>query len=443
MHDPSAGPAVAVAEAGEKPSRVRFGVLLAACAVSLITYVDRLGFAIGAPYLKKDLGFNDIEIGYLISAFFWAYGAFQILGGWLGDRLGSRHLLTLMVLGWSLTTGAIALVVYVPGHLAQLWFLIALRFAFGVFQAGGFPILSRINADWMPVTMRGMSQGLIWMSSRLGGALIPLALVPLFAAFGTWRTPFWILAGIGVVWCVAFWPWFRDTPEEMPQVNAAERKLIISGRAGRPTGVYTVPWRAMLRSRSAWCLCLAYGFGGFASNFFIGLLPTYLRDHRHLSADATKVLSSLPLACGVVACIAGGTLSDWIIRRTGNRRWGRRINGAVGLAIAAVAFGSTVWVEDVPLLAFLLCLTFVCNDVAMGPAWASCADIGERAAGTLGGAMNMMANIGGAVAALIAGYLFQHGHPEWVFLIFSCSYVLGSLSWLGVDATRPLTDPVP
>lgn len=442
MHEPTEGFAGTVEEAAARPTRVRFGVLAALCAVSLVTYVDRVGFAIGAPYLKKDLGFNDLEIGYLLSAFFWAYGAFQILGGWLGDRLGSRHLLTILVLGWSLTTGALALVVYVPGHRAQLLFLIVLRLLFGVFQAGGFPVLSRINADWMPVTMRGMSQGLIWMSSRLGGALIPLALVPLFAAFGTWRTPFWILAGIGVVWSVVFWPWFRDTPEEMPGVNLSERKLITAGRAGRSTGVSTVPWKAMLRSRSAWCLCLAYGFGGFSATFFLGLLPTYLRDHRHLSADTTKVLTSLPLAFGVLACIAGGALSDWIIRRTGDRRLGRRINGVVGMAIAAVAFGSTVWVEDVRLLAFLLCLTFVCNDIAMGPAWASCADIGERAAGTLGGAMNMTANIGGAISALIAGYLFEYHRPDLAFLIFACSFALASLSWLGVDATKPLTAPI-
>ena len=265
----------------------------------------------------------------------------------------------------------------------------------------------------------------------------------MFVAFGTWRTPFWILAGIGVVWCAAFWPWFRETPERMPQVNAAERELIVAGRAAQAGGTHAVPWGVMLRSRSAWCLCSAYGFGGLASNFFIGLLPTYLRDHRHLSAEATGVVTSLPLACGVVACVAGGTLSDWIIRRTGNRRWGRQINGVVGLAIAAVAFGSTVWVEDVRLLAFLLCLTFVCNDLAIGPAWASCADIGERAAGTLGGAMNMMANIGGAVAALVAGYFFQHHRPEWVFLIFACSYALSSLSWLGVDATEAPDGPDP
>ena len=120
MHELTEEFAGTIEETAAKPTRVRYGVLAALCAVSLVTYVDRVGFAIGAPYLKKDLGFNDQEIGYLLSAFFWAYGAFQILGGWLGDRLGSRHLLTILVLGWSLTTGAIALVVYVPGHQAQL-----------------------------------------------------------------------------------------------------------------------------------------------------------------------------------------------------------------------------------------------------------------------------------------------------------------------------------
>jgi sugar phosphate permease len=429
----------AVAPAGEAPTRVRYMVLASLCAVSLITYVDRVGFATGAPYLKRDLGLNDEQMGYLLSTFFWAYGGFQILGGWLGDRLGSRHLLTILVLGWSLTTGALAVVVYVPGFRAQFAFLIALRFLFGVFQAGGFPVLSRINADWMPTTTRGMSQGLIWMSSRIGGALIPLALVPMFAAFGTWRTPFWILAGVGVVWCAAFWPWFRDTPEEMPQVNRAERALITAGRGARAEGAYHVPWARLLSSRSAWCLCLAYGFGGFASNFYVGWLPTYLRDQRHLSDSDTKLLTSLPLAFGIAACISGGVLSDWIIRRTGSRSWGRRINGSIGMVIASAAIGATVWVEDVALLAFLLCLVFVANDLAMGPAWASCADIGERAAGTLGGAMNMMSNIAGAVSALVIGSLFEHGRPSWVFLIFACCYAMAALCWLGVDASRPLT----
>src|SRR4051794_2347582 len=262
---------------------------------------------------------------------------------------------------------------------------------------------------------------------------------PLFARFGTWTTPFWILSGIGFVWCAAFWPWFRDTPEESSRVNAAERALIVQGRAPRKAGRHAIPWSRMLASRSAWSLCLAYGFMGFSSNFYLGWLPTYLRDNRHLSADTTKWLTSLPLACGVVACLFGGALSDWMIRRTGDRSWGRKLNGSIGMVVAGLAFGGTVWVDDVVALGFLLSLSFTCSDLAMGPAWASCADIGERSAGTLGGAMNMMANVGGAVAAMIAGYLFRHDYPKLVFVIFSASYLLACLSWLGVDATRPLS----
>lgn len=424
-------------------TKVRYAVLAAACSLALVTYVHRIGFSVGAPELKKDIGLNDEQMGYLLAAFFWAYGGFQVLGGWLGDRLGVRHLLTLMVLAWSLVTGAVALVVYIPGQEEKLWFLLVLRFLFGVFQAGGFPLLSRLNADWMPVTMRGTSQGLIWMSSRLGGALIPLILVPMFAWFGTWRTPFWVLAGVGFVWCAAFWPWFRDTPEESLLVNDAERALIVSGRAPRKEGRHSVPWRRLFGSTSAWSLCLAYGFMGFSSNFFIGWLPTYLREHREFSADMAKWITSLPLACGVLACVSGGALSDWFIRRTGNRGWGRRLNGTVGLAVSALAFSATIYVKDPVQLTVLLCVTFVCSDLSMATAWACCADIGERSAGTLGGSMNMMANLGGATSAMIAGYLFQHHRPNDVFLMSSASYLLASLSWLGVDANRPLTAPEP
>lgn len=434
-----AGVGQATLEADPGATRMRYYVLGAACSVALVAYVHRIGFAVGGAEMKKDLGFSDEQMGYLLAAFFWTYGLFQVPAGWLGDRLGSRHLLTLLVLGWSLATGALALVVYLDAPWEQFWFLFALRFVFGTFQAGGFPLLSRITADWLPVTMRGTSQGLIWMSGRLGGALIPFFLVPMFAWFGTWRTPFWVLAGVGLVWCGVFWPWFRDLPERSAAVNRAELALIVAGRGPRKPGRHQVPWGLLLRSRSAWALCLAYGFMGCSGNFFLGWLPTYLREHRHLSIDQTKWLTSLPLACGVVACVSGGAISDWIIRRTGNRGWGRRLNGMISLVIAGLALGATIFVHDVRLLAILLSLSFGCADLAMGPAWASCADIGERSAGTLAGAMNMMANVGGAITAMIAGSLFQHERPGLAFAIFSGCFLLASLCWIGVDAGQPLS----
>ena len=95
---------------------------------------------------------------------------------------------------------------------------------------------------------------------------------------------------------------------------------------------------------------------------------------------------------------------------------------------------------DVRLLGFLLCLTFIGNDLAMGPSWAAAADIGGRHTGVLSGAMNMMASLMAAVGAKLTGYLFDSGYMVLPFIIFACSYLLGAVCWLGVDVTRPLAD---
>lgn len=424
------------------PSRVRYYVLALACALAVVTYVQRIGFAAGAPVIKKSLGLDDQEVGYLMAAFLVAYGCFQVPGGLLGDRLGGRNVLTALVFGWSLLVGAAALAVLLPGKSLQLSYLLVVRFLFGAFQAGGFPVLGRIVADWMPVTERGSAQGAIWMFSRWGGAVIPLVLVGLFRYFGDWPIPFVLIAGLGIVWCAVFWPWFRNQPEAIAAVNAGERKLIAAGRPATKGRPHSVPWSRMARSLSVWSLCLMYGFTGFSGNFFTSMLPVYLSSQRHLGEHQTAWLSSLPLAFSSVACLLGGAASDWAIRRWGNRKWGRRFVGLGGLAVAGLAFLSTIWVQEVWLLGVLLTLTFFCNDLSMGPAWASCADIGERYAGTLSGAMNMIGALAGACGAMIAGSLFKQGKPELVFILFSGIYLLASLCWLGVDVTRRLDDGV-
>src|SRR5262245_41121553 len=96
------------------PSRVRYHVLAVACSLALLAYIHRIGFAVGAPELKKDLALSDQDMGYLMAAFLVAYGLFEVPCGLLGDRFGARHLLTSLVVGWSLLTGCLALVVWLP-----------------------------------------------------------------------------------------------------------------------------------------------------------------------------------------------------------------------------------------------------------------------------------------------------------------------------------------
>jgi sugar phosphate permease len=469
-------------------SHVRYGVLAFACALAIVTYIQRLGFSAAAPEIGDSLHLDANRIADLGAVWLVAYGLFQVPGGLLGDRWGPRHVLTSMVLVWSLLTAGVGLAVLLP----QVWalpflFLLAMRFAFGGLQAGGFPVIGRIMADWMPTAKRGFAQGCIWTMSRFGGFVIPLVLPYLFLWFGdspgrthlaaqavasqglapsgagalawpqalaalsvatldasvrpSWPIPFVLLGGLGVLWCVAFWPWFRNRPEQMPGVNRGEREVIEAGRASVSDQPAAVPWSRMFSSVSIWSLCLMYGCMGFSGNFFTsGLLPVYLRDDRHLESQPRAWLTGLPLAGGAVACVLGGLASDRLIRRWGSRKWGRRAAGMLGLSLTGLAFLSTIWVHNVWLLGLLLTVSFFGNDLSIGPAWASCADIGERYAGTVSGAMNMIGALFGVAGTKLAGHLLKQNQSEWVFIIFAVVYGLAALCWLGVDVTRRLAD---
>jgi sugar phosphate permease len=422
-----------------RPTWVRYQVLAAGCGLAVITYIHRVGFATASAEFKTSLNLTDKHLGSLMAAFMIGYGLFEMPWGFLGDRLGVRNILAWIILGGSILTASLAFVGLLPPDVAVVFnVLLVLRFAFGAFQAGTFPSLSRMMADWMPSTERGSAQGAIWMSSRIGGATAPLLLVGLIELMGDWKRPLVVVAGLGLAWCGWFWLWFRNQPEQMRQVNEAERKLIEAGRPRHSqAGHSQVPWLRLLSSRSVWALCLMYGFLGFSGNFYLTMLPTYLKNHRGLTKETTGLLTSLPFAFGVVACLAGGLLSDAIIRRWG-KRWGRRIVGAAGLLTAGLAIAAVPWVDRVEALAALLVLAFFGNDLAMAPAWAAAADIGERYTGVLSGAMNMAASFMAAAEARTVGQLLDSHDLVMPFLLLALSYALGTLCWLGVDVRRTL-----
>ncbi len=422
-----------------EPTRVRHSVLAVGCSFAFLTYIQRQAFVAATPEIKVALDLNQEQMGYLASAFLVAYGLFQVPCGLIGDRLGARHLLTILVLGWSVLTGVTALASRLPvGGAWPFCYLIGVRFLFGAFQAGAFPAWARVMTDWTLVGQRATAQGAVWMLSRLGGVVGPYLFLGLFLCFDTWTTPLWVLAGLGVVWCAAFWPWFRNRPEQMRQVNEAERELIAAGRGTAASERGIVPWSTLLTSVNVWALCLMYGFVGFAGNFITNLLPVYLADNRELPPKLVKGLMSLPLAFGIISCLLGGFLSDWIIGLWGSRKWGRRFSGFIGLTLAGLTILVVPWVQSVWLLAVVLSASVFFNDFNKRPARAPCADRGERTAGTISGAMNMIGQFGGALGMSFAGSMLEGGHSELLFIVFACSYALAACCWLAVDVTRPL-----
>jgi sugar phosphate permease len=433
------------------PTHVRYLVLAAGCSMALLAYVHRLAFATYAPEIQRDFGLDDQDVGNLMSAFLLFYALFQIPSGLAGDRLGARMLLSLSVLAWSVVTALIGLVPAGESggggaaglFLKPLAILLLLRALFGAVQSGAFPIFTRVVADWMPLAERGTAQGALWTASRVGGAMVPPLAAWLLAVFGSWRVPLEMIAAVGLLWSAAFWYWFRNRPENAPGVNDAELALIGAGQPPADDRPRAVPWGRILSTPSVGFLCMMYGCCGPAGNFMLTLLPFYLRSgsHRALEPGVASRMFGLVLAGGFVACLLGGAVSDWLIRRTGSRKWGRRTNGLAALAVAGVSFAAVPFVRDVWLLGLLFCAAQFFNDFGMGPAWAACADVGERYAGTISGAMNMTSNITGAIGASLAGYLFASGKADWVFFVYGSLWIGAALCWLGIDVSKPVTLP--
>src|SRR4051812_13647242 len=105
-----------------KPTRARYGVLGFACALSMITYLDRVCFGTVAPYIQQEFGLSPSQMGLLFTAFALAYAAFEVPTGWLGDVFGPRLTLIRIVIWWSLFT---ALTGAIYPHEGSPWFAFA------------------------------------------------------------------------------------------------------------------------------------------------------------------------------------------------------------------------------------------------------------------------------------------------------------------------------
>ena len=75
----------------------------------MITYMDRVVISAAVPYIRKEFGLDMVTMGWILSSFYLGYSLFQVPGGWLGDRIGPRRALALIVCWWSVFTAATAL----------------------------------------------------------------------------------------------------------------------------------------------------------------------------------------------------------------------------------------------------------------------------------------------------------------------------------------------
>lgn len=515
----------AVAPVLEQPTRVRYGVLGFACALSMITYLDRVCFGTVAPYIKEEFDLTDTQRGMLFSAFALSYAAFEVPSGWLGDMFGARRTLIRIVLWWSFFTALTGLIYPTLGY--AFLCLLVVRFLFGMGEAGAYPNIARAFHNWFPFHERASVKGAVWMAGRFAGGVTPFIVLALLWETGTgndkvvhWRHTFWIFGSLGIIWCLLFFMWFRDRPEEKEGVNQAEIDLIhaddthppmprwedetrlqegvlakesrLQGatdqqlRAGLPPAASAneetapsidlsksvskaVPWEALMTDWNLWALCGMYFCAAYGWYFNITYLPGYLRDYYGFQEEAKwsapwwtfSVMAGAPLLLGSVACLLGGWLSDLFIKRTGNRKWGRRLFGVMGHSLCALCYFASIFADSAWLFVLAIALAAFWNDMTMGAAWASCLDIGKKFSGIVAGCMNTVGNLGGFAAGFITGWiidlsksgaaegaskeaLLEASRPGWTinFIIFGAVYLVAMVLWFRFDPTRPVAQEV-
>ena len=436
---------------GERRTHVRVGVMVFLCVLSFLTYYDRQCIVRAQESIQASLAISDRQLGLIFGAFWLAYALFEIPGGWMGDRIGARFTLTRIVLAWSLFTA-------LTGAASGFVSLLTYRFLFGVGEAGAYPNMARAQSRWLPVAERARAGGVLWLCARWGLAFAPLLFGSItrgveslqatltgtaephwFAAIPSWRVGFFVSGLLGVIWCLAFYPWFRDEPADKKSVSASELRHIEQGRGEMGAGHHMEAgtWGKLFTSPSLWAIALYYLFGSFGWSFYVSWMPRYLKDVHHVTFERSEWSTAWPMFCGGIACLVGGVLSDELVRRTGWRRLGRAVFPMSGCLVAAAVMIAIPHMTSQRDATILMCVAAAAFDFGQAANWASIVDIGGRYAGVAMGFINMVGNLGNAVQPYVGAEVFSGFSWNMLFAMYAAAYLLAMSTWVVINPTRP------
>lgn len=393
----------------EKRTRVRLWIVMFLFLVTTINYADRATLSIAGSAMQKELGISAEQLGFIFSAFGWAYVICQIPGGWLLDRFGAKKIYGWGIVLWSLFTMLQGVIHVLPGGM-MVPALFLLRFLVGVAEAPSFPGNSRIAAAWFPTKERGSASALFNSAQYFATVIFAPLMGWVVATFG-WHHVFIVMGAIGLA-VALMWTRVIHDPRRHPRANQAEIDYIAEGGAlvdmDRPGekkgGNQWFYMKQLLAKRMMLGVYLGqYGVNG-VTYFFLTWFPVYLVQERGMSILKAGFIASLPALCGFAGGVLGGLFSDWLLRRGHSLTFARKLPIVLGMGLSAVIvvanYVSTEWV-----VVAVMALAFFGKGVgALG--WAVVSDTAPRQIiGLAGGIFNMFGNIASITTPIVIGYL--------------------------------------
>jgi ACS family hexuronate transporter-like MFS transporter len=393
---------------------VRLTIVVLLFLGTTINYMDRAVLGVLKPALDRDLGWNQIDYGWMVTAFQATYAGGYLLAGRWFDRVGVRVGLLIAVTAWSFAASAHALAHTVIG------FIIA-RACLGLAEGGFFPAAVKAVAEWFPRETRAFATGLFNSGSNAGAVICPV-IVPLLAARWGWRGAFFLLGVAGFVWVIL---WIRFWPKS----NSAISRVSSSAPAltTQSDGQHAIRWLDLIRHRQTW----AYVAGTMASApvwwFYIFWATDFFNKRYGLNLDQSGLLLMGIFLVAGLGGIAGGWLSSFLLRR------GWTLNAARKTALLVCALCA------VPVFAAPISPNYIIADALVALAAAAhcgyAANLYTLASDTaLPNAVASVVGIGGMAGAVMGIFSAQfvsrilsltHNNYMMPFSLAACSYLLG------------------
>jgi MFS transporter, ACS family, D-galactonate transporter len=388
-------------------SRSEWTLVILLVASVVVNYADRSNLSIAAPVLQKQLALSPLQIGSLLSAFFWTYALLQIAGlaGWLSDRFPAGLVLMWGYILWSGATIA-------TGFLSSFALLYVARLALGAGESIAYPCYSRIFAE-LPQEHRGRANALIDAGTKLGPAAGIMVGGVLLIHFG-WRVLFIALGIASLAWVI---PWIKMIP-------APKRRGFAEVVANLPST------RELLRLPSAWGTFLGHFCGNYFFYFLLAWLPLYLVHEQKFSLSATtRLTSAVFLAIGTSTLVAGWT-SDYLIARGVSPTRARKSMAVGGLSVASTLI-PLAFLHSRNLSAALLFLACTGYGAYASNHWAISQTLaGPAMAGRWTSIQNGVGNLSGIVGPWLTGAIVQtRGSSRLAFLISGLVALAGALFW--------------
>jgi len=430
----------------------RYEVIALLFVMMIVNQGDRATLSVAGASVSQELGLSHGEMGWLFSAFAWAYMLLQLPGGLAIDRFGSIKVLGLAIIAWSLFTGAVGTVALMPVSVA-FFAVFALLFLVGAAEAPCFPANSKIVSMWFPTAERGTATS-IFNASQYFAAVVFTPLLAWISTRWGWPAIFYVMGAAGIVIGVIFILRIK-APLDHGALTPVELQALRSGganleerpaSAGAPQG-WAETWngaRTLLGQRMFLGIYLAQFCISTLTFFFLTWFPVYLVQQRGLSILHAGLLAAIPAIFGFVGGISGGMISDWMLRKGMSLTLARKLPIFIGMGLSMTMILCNYVATDFLVVVFMALAFFGKGMGALG--WAIIADVSpKRTAGMNGAIFNMFGSVAGIVTPVVIGYMVQSmgsfdGALIYVALnavgaIFSYLFIVGPLK-------RP-EEPVP